>query len=265
MAISPRGGLLLRCQAQRTERHGLAYEIRLLGRSLSGRDQPPSRSTPSTLGEMAAQLTELPPRGYYLAHEVGRLVGVSGDRIGQWARRGYIRPSVQKGRPNVYAYQDVAEAMVVHELVLRKVRLSIIKKAIEQAREQSGSNWPLSHARMLVPLDGSTVVLDDGSHKHDVRNRRGVLDLDLEPIQSMLRRGGWAARDIPDLHHIEVDPDRLSGRPVIRNTRVPAEDAGRLAEQEDGLRILREDYGLTEEQIRDAQRWWRTVERYEAA
>jgi uncharacterized protein (DUF433 family) len=215
---------------------------------------------------MAAHPVEMPPRGFYLAHEVGRLVGVSGDRIGQWARRGYIRPSVQKGRPNVYAYQDVAEAMVVHELVRRKVRFPIIKQAIGEARAASGSGWPLSNASLHVPTGGSTVVLEEGQDWHDVRNRQGVFQsLDLEPIRSLLRRGGWAARDLPDLEHIEVDPERMSGRPVIRGTRVPAEDVGRLAGERDGRRILKTEYMLTEEQISDGERWWNTVVRYDAA
>lgn len=214
---------------------------------------------------MADKVRELPPRGYYLAHEVGRLVGVSGDRIGQWARHGYIRPSAQKGRPNVYAFQDVAEAMVVHELVLRDVPLPIIKRAIDGARRQSGSNWPLSNATLHVPVGGRTVVLDDDAFKQDVRDHQGVLDLELEPIRTLLRRGGWAARDLPDLDHIEVDPDRMSGRPVIRGTRIPAEDVGRLAAQPSGRRTLREEYGLNEAQISDAERWWAAVTDYEAA
>jgi uncharacterized protein (DUF433 family) len=214
---------------------------------------------------MAAQRAEMPPRGFYLAHEVGRLVGVSGDRIGQWARRGYIRPSAHKGRPNVYSFQDVAEAMVVHELVRRGVRFPIIKRAISEARVDSGSGWPLSNARLYVPVGGSTVVLDDGAIKHDVRDRHGVLNLDLERVRGLLERGGWAALELPDLKHIEVDPDRMSGRPVIRGTRVPAEDVGRLAHEPSGRKILRSEYELTEEQIHDGERWWDAVVRYEAA
>lgn len=214
---------------------------------------------------MAGKVTELPPRGYYLAHDVGQLVGVSGDRIGQWARRGYIRPSIQKGPPNVYSYQDVAEAMVVHELVRRGVRFPVIKQAIWSVRKENGSNWPLSNARLYVFSGGGAVVVDDGAMKHDVRDDHGVFDIELEPIRTMLRHGGWAARELPDLRHIEVDPDRMSGRPVIAGTRIPAEDVGRLAQRPDGRRILREDYGLTDDQIDDADRWWRTVEAYEAA
>src|SRR2546430_17543574 len=57
-------------------------------------------------------VTQLPPRGQYLAHEVGRLAGVSGPQVGQWARNGYIRSSQSDGLPRIYSFQDVAEAMV---------------------------------------------------------------------------------------------------------------------------------------------------------
>jgi DNA-binding transcriptional MerR regulator len=55
-------------------------------------------------------IRELPPRGHYLASEVGRLAGVSGQSIGQWARNGYLRSSQSDGPPRVYSFQDVAEA-----------------------------------------------------------------------------------------------------------------------------------------------------------
>jgi len=73
-------------------------------------------------------------------------------------------------------------------------------------------------------------------------------------------RGGWAARQ---LRHIEVDPDVLSGRPVIKGTRVSAEAAGRLAMRPDGPQILKEDYDLTRAQIADVRRWWEAVRQYD--
>lgn len=214
---------------------------------------------------MAAPVTELPPRGYYLAHEVGRLVGVSGDRIGQWARRGYIRPSIEKGRPNVYAYQDVAEAMVVHELVLAEVPFRDIKAAISQARAESGSAWPLTMSTLYVHPGGRVVLEHRDGYRQDLRQRHGILDVQLARVRSQLDRGGWAVRDLPDLEHIEVNPERMSGQPVIRGTRVPAEDAGQLALTPGGRGRLIEEYGLSEAQIADAARWWQTVARYEAA
>jgi hypothetical protein len=39
----------------------------------------------------------------------------------------------------------------------------------------------------------------------------------LDEVRAQLRRGGWAVRSLPDLHYIEVSPDRLSGRPTIED------------------------------------------------
>jgi uncharacterized protein (DUF433 family) len=88
---------------------------------------------------------------------------------------------------------------------------------------------------------------------------------DLWRIASQLHRGGWAARDLPKLEHIEVDPERLSGRPVIRGTRVPAELVAELAEKPEGRHELREGYGVEKEEIDDALQWWRAVRKYEEA
>lgn len=162
-------------------------------------------------------MMRLAPRGHYLAHEVGWLAGVSGDRIGQWARRGYIRASQSDGRPHVYSYQDVAEAMVVHEL------------------------------------------LDHGADLRSIPWQQVVEPENLRKIAGQLERGGWAVRGLPELRHIEVNPDMLSGRPVIRGKRVPASMVAELADREDGLEILHEDYDLTDPEIRDAQRWWRLI------
>lgn len=209
---------------------------------------------------------EMPPRGHYLAHEVGALAGVSGDRVGQWARRGYIRSSQSSGRPRVYSYQDVAEAMVVHELVESGADLSSIKRAIGRLRERHGMSWPLQHAQ-LGALHGSVVGFDG----HVAYNLGGkgsewqrVLDAgNLQKIANQLERGGWAVRALPDLQHIEVNPDRLSGRPAIRDRRIPASMVAELAEQPEGIEILHDEFDLSDEEIRDARRWWEVTAGFE--
>lgn len=95
---------------------------------------------------------------------------------------------------------------------------------------------------------------------HPVLTRDGLVR-----VAGELARGGWAVRELPDLQHIEVDPDRHSGRPVIRGKRVAAEDAGRLALADDRTDVSIEGYGLTLAEIDDARAWWTSVERYEAS
>lgn len=205
------------------------------------------------------------------------LAGVSGDRIGQWARRGYIRSSQSDGSPRVYSYQDVAEAILVHELE-GKVELAAIRRAIDQLREAYG-DWPLTAARdrLLVP-HGNALAPKARAKALAVAEPERVFDAadpfetellldpgDLERVASELRRGGWAVRDLPDLQYIEVDPDRLSGRPTIRGRRVAAEDVALIAASPGGRKRLREDFDLQEAEIHDAERWWSTVRSYEPA
>lgn len=217
------------------------------------------------------------PRGHYLAEEAGRLAGVSGTTIGQWARRGYIRSSRSDGPPRVYSFQDVAEAMVVHELLVRGVGLRAVRSAVDRLRRRHGGDWPLQQAALLVPggtgphgrrphRPGAAIVVEDEEGHTDLVSGHPVLaGLDLQHLASDLARGGWAAREIPSLRHIEVDPDRLSGRPAIRGKRVPAELAARMAETPQGADLLMHDYGLTRDEIEDARRWWHAVERYQQA
>ena len=211
---------------------------------------------------MAAPL-ELGPRGHYLAHEVGALAGVTGYVVGQWSRRGYIRASQSMGNPHVYAYQDIAESMVVHHLIEHGVALRYIKRALARLREEVGTEWPLQATRLLVPQltegqlrqtfgRGRTVAMErDGEIIDLIENHLVLPKSDLVAIADDLSRGGWAARDLPDLRFIEVDPDRLSGRPTIRGRRVAAELVAETAAESDGIETLRDGYGLTDEEIRE--------------
>jgi DNA-binding transcriptional MerR regulator len=74
---------------------------------------------------------------------------VSGDRIGQWARRGYIVSSRSAQAPRVYSFQDVGEAMVVHELIERGLPPREIRRAVRNLRGEYG-DWPLTSAPLAI-------------------------------------------------------------------------------------------------------------------
>lgn len=217
------------------------------------------------------------PLGHYLAHEVGMLAGVSGNKIGQWARRGYIRSSQSSTTPRVYSFQDVAEAMVVHELIESSVPHLEVRRAIEALRAESGEDWPLTAAEHLaVTLPGERrrsgrqvawlLVMKDGRYVRPSKSPdQGVFDIQTRRLRDDLTRGGWAVRELPELRHVEVNPERLSGRPTIRGRRIPAEKVAVLAAEAGGRASLREGYGLTAAEIRDASLWWEKVQEYERA
>ena len=105
--------------------------------------------------------------GHFLAAEVGELAGVSGTTIGQWARWGYVRASVSGAEPHVYSIEDVAEAVIVAELLGRGVPHADVRRAIERLREEYGA-WPLSAAPLgTATQNGRTRVVlreHDGPH-----------------------------------------------------------------------------------------------------
>lgn len=209
---------------------------------------------------------ELPPRGRYIAREVGRLAGVSGQTIGQWARRGYIRASQKRAGqlPLLYSFQDVAEAIIVHELLERGSSYRQVRETIRRVRERFGTQWPLSHVG-LATTTGGEIIAEADQALYAISNLgwQQVTEHDLTRIVGLLQSGGWAARELRDLHYIEVDPRILSGRPSVRGTRLAAEKVAHIARSPDGARVLTSDYHLSPEQIRDARRWWEATEAYE--
>jgi uncharacterized protein (DUF433 family) len=212
-------------------------------------------------------LTKMPPRGHYLAWEAGQLAGVSGQTMGQWARRGYISASQSSDVPKVYSFQDVAEAMVVHDLLVRGATHRDIRRAIEALQEYG--DWPLTQAPLgTIDTRGKArIVVRRGEGTYDVGERgwqQVVNPEHLDEIRSQLRRGGWAVRELPSLEHIEVNPDLLSGRPTIRGRRIAAQEVAEIASEPDGLEDLVEGYNLAHEEIDDARRWWDEVQRLAA-
>jgi hypothetical protein len=108
--------------------------------------------------------------GSFLAGEVGELAGVSGNTIGQWARRGLIRSSQSDGEPRLYAVEDIAEATVVAELLGRGVRHVDVHRASERLAPRFGP-WPLSDAAL------GTIVEDGGRPRIVLLERESVYEL----------------------------------------------------------------------------------------
>lgn len=168
--------------------------------------------------------------GRYLAADAGRLAGIDGDRIGQWARWGHIRASVSDGDPHVYAFLDVADALAVRLLLDGGVRLPVIRRAVDAL----GGAHPLTDGLHLV--DGRLAVERERGLE-DVFTTQRVLEMDqggdaviagvkdrgrLDPV-ALLRAGGW-----PSLMTgvaVEVDPERAAGVPCRPGTRTPVRDA----------------------------------------
>ena len=189
--------------------------------------------------------------GHYTAAEVGRLAGVSGRRVGQWARYGIV-PSISK-RPHVYSYADAGEAMLARYLVEQGFRPRDVRIIVQSLRDEYGE-WPLAttplehDGRLVVVKNGNDVCLSAVEAKREVN--AGTL-IDLNAVRNALARGGWVALDNPR-EHIEVNPERLSGLPAVRGKRIATATVASMAARAEGREALRDDFGLTETEIADA-------------
>ena len=135
--------------------------------------------------------------GSFLAGEVGELAGVSGNTIGQWARRGLIRSSQSDGEPRRYAVEDIAEATVVAELLGRGVRHLDVHRASERLAPRFGP-WPLSDA----PL--GTIIEDGG--------RPRIVLLEREAVYELVPRGWQLMAAPPPVDDVRVRLRHVSGR-----------------------------------------------------
>ena len=128
------------------------------------------------------------------------------------------------------------------------VEYAEIKETITGLRERFGEDWPLMRAQDKLatyqhPSKKKSRVAfkdEDGTYYDLGRKKWQQMDAsDLEKITGLLRRGGWPARKLEDLTHIEIDPDRLSGTPTIKDRRVAAKSVAELADSgPEGMTIL---------------------------
>jgi uncharacterized protein (DUF433 family)/DNA-binding transcriptional MerR regulator len=207
------------------------------------------------------------PSGVFSPYRAGALAGVSGYKLGQWARYGFIKPTLYRGRPaNLYGFQDVAEAIVVHWLLDRGFSYDQIHGAINAARVEH-PNWPLLTAPLSV---AQHAVEGDPTGAIVLKVRKGVYvdtgrgsQITLRPsllvhARDMLQRGGWLADEL-GLMRIEVDPTKLAGAPTVRGRRWPVERVAQLATDDEGAAILVDDYGLEDRDIDESCRWVRAA------
>jgi uncharacterized protein (DUF433 family) len=164
----------------------------------------------------------------------------------------------------------VAEAIVVHELLDEGLTHREIRDVIARLRHEFG-DWPLTIAPLAIGTQESAGEKHPASWKHLLLVREeGAYEAQtsvakLQHVAQDLQRGGWFARRIPNLQHVEVNPDRLSGAPTIRGRRVPVERVARTAMQPGGMKLLLDEYSLLPEEIDDAVRWWKAAEALETA
>jgi uncharacterized protein (DUF433 family) len=151
---------------------------------------------------------------------------------------------------------------LVRYLVEHRFPTAKIRRIVENLRDECGQ-WPLATAPLKH--DGRLAVVEEGDDLYidaaDGGDQRVIAKtlLDLKAVRIALANGGWVAYQHPRAH-IEVDPDRLSGQPVVRDSRVPTAVVADLAQRPEGRTLLKEDYELTDDEIREAVEYEADVE-----
>lgn len=198
----------------------------------------------------------------YSPGRAGALAGVSGQRLGQWARNLIVRPSVYKGRPtNLYSYFDVAEAVAVNWLRSERFRYDEIHTAIQAARVDQ-PDWPLSQSDLGVARadpdeDRGAIVKREGPIYVDITYEGDQVTLRpsfLFHVSDVLRSGGWIARQL-GLEHLEVQPGRLGGLPTLKGRRWAVQHVALIAEDHAGRSTLVDDYGLLPVEVDECVAW----------
>jgi DNA-binding transcriptional MerR regulator len=137
------------------------------------------------------------PHGRLLAGEAGALAGVSGTTIGQWARWGYIASSQSAADPRVYSVEDVAEAVIVAQLLERGVSHADVRSAVKRLGGYGA--WPLSEAELATTVeagrprialreDGEWLVLGRRGWQASAEPRRALDGRTFEAVRLRLHR-----------------------------------------------------------------------------
>ncbi len=115
------------------------------------------------------------------------------------------------------------EAVLVRYLVGQTFATGKIREIVENLRREYGP-WPLAtaplkHDGRLAVIEKDGKIYIDAADRHEQRVIGQTL-LDLKAVRAALESGGWVAYEKPR-KHIQVDPERLSGQPVVRDEDVP--------------------------------------------
>jgi uncharacterized protein (DUF433 family) len=169
--------------------------------------------------------------------------------------------------PSVYSYADAGEAVIARYLIEHGVKPRKVREMVERLRDEYGE-WPLARAPLehegglVVKREGDKILVDVVDRPNQ-QVEEGTF-LSLTDVRAALERGGWVALETPRAH-IQVDPDRLSGRPTIRDRRLPTAMVAELGRRSEGRDALRTEFGLTEEEIDEAVGYEADVEKALAA
>lgn len=199
--------------------------------------------------------------GYYTAPEAARLLKTTSRTISRWLR-GYSygdadgavvhapplwRPQLPPlGESLEIGFHDLIELRFVLAFLKQDVRLNVIRRCLEKAREIIGEERPFSTRRFRT--DGKNIFLESLHETHGTEGSASVVDLKtgqmvfklvVEPTFRDLDLADGSVVQWRPFHgkpSIVIDPGRSFGKPLAAEYGVPTSALARAAKAENSVR-----------------------------
>lgn len=131
----------------------------------------------------AGPLQDDPLGDLYSTAEAARLFGVAESRLRSWARRGFLRPSAERGRRRFYTFQDLVGLRAAKGLLDAGISFREVKRSVEVMRELLPRvTRPLVELRVVA--DGQAMVVRDHQGSFEPLTGQRVLDFSVETLRT---------------------------------------------------------------------------------
>jgi DNA-binding transcriptional MerR regulator len=95
-----------------------------------------------------------------------KLAGLPPTTLHQWAKRGFLRPSIPRSppKPSLYSFRDLVALRVLADLCARGIEIHCLTRVVAYLRKRKGLELTTSQllASMLLVTDGHDVYEVDG-------------------------------------------------------------------------------------------------------
>jgi len=188
-----------------------------------------------------------------------------GQHYGQEDGRKFARPVLRIAMPSppTLSFWNLVEVYVLasirreHRVPMQKVRraLSFTSDKLGKKRPLIEQTFLTNGVDLFVERVASLVNVSQGG-------QMAMRDVLIGTLQRIDRDPGGLARRIypwwkspEDPRHIQIDPLRSSGRPVLTDTGVPTSEIADRFRAGDTIKHLAKDFGVKLDQIETALRW----------
>jgi uncharacterized protein (DUF433 family) len=164
-------------------------------------------------------------QGLYSAKVASRIAKIRYQNFQAWAKANLLHPTFQikwdKKTESIYSYYDLLLIRLVKRLRDRGFRTKVIKVALNTVSTMAGGD-PNAWIRSTIVVDANVIVafLSEKPEWNPVAASKGPQRMEViffPELMDELKR-----ELIPErFKNIEIDPQVLSGTPVIKGTRIP--------------------------------------------